>query len=91
MRIARLLLADTEAKLAAKKITLEIDNAALRQLVQSCADEKNGARPLRRAIVRMIENPLSDYMLNGQLSSGEHVRIYADKGNIRFATGEFAI
>ena len=91
MRIARLLLADTEAKLAAKRITLEIDNAALRQLVQSCEDEKNGARPLRRAIVRMIENPLSDYMLNGQLSSGEHVRIYADKGNIRFATGEFAI
>ena len=91
IRIARLLLTETEAKLAARKITVEVDESALKHLAMQCEKEKNGARPLRRAMIRAIENPLSDYILKGELTSGDHVRIMSDGEKIRFAIGEFAV
>ena len=40
-------------------------------------DEKYGARPLRRAVQRLIEDPLSEQLLSGLLRSGDHVVIDA--------------
>ncbi len=65
-------------RLTERGITLEIDNAARAHLAAVGFDPEYGARPLRRAIQRQVEDALSEEILSGKIAIGDHVRVTVD-------------
>jgi ATP-dependent Clp protease ATP-binding subunit ClpA len=64
--------------LAERKIELELTDAAKRVLFKEGYDPQFGARPLRRAIQRLIQDPLAMKLLEGEVLPGDRVRVDAD-------------
>jgi ATP-dependent Clp protease ATP-binding subunit ClpB len=65
--------------LADRKVTLELDDAAKDALVELGYQPALGARPLRRAIVRHVQDPLAEKMLSGDVGEGATLKVrYAD-------------
>ena len=90
--IVDLRLDDLRKLLADRRITLELTEAARKAIFKAGYDPVYGARPLKRAIQRMVQNPLAMQILEGKVLHGDHVIIDADKkGNLQFTTGEHAI
>jgi len=77
-RIVVLLLKDVEKLLTERKITLELTTAANALLLSEGFDPAYGARPLRRTIQRMIQDPLALQILQGTVLPGDHVRVDRD-------------
>ncbi len=73
--IVGLMLADVQQRLAERNITCALTDAACDWLVKEGFDVSYGARPLRRAIQRHVENQLSQGVLSGQFQEGCHVTI----------------
>ena len=73
--IVDIMLARLNEQMAEQGITLEIEDAAKAWLAQQGYDPAYGARPLRRAIRRHIEDPLSEEVLRGEFGSGGVVQI----------------
>jgi ATP-dependent Clp protease ATP-binding subunit ClpC len=73
--IIDIMLARLNEQMAEQGITLEIDEAAKTWLAKQGYDPAYGARPLRRAIRRLIEDPLSDEGLRGEFAGGGVVEI----------------
>jgi ATP-dependent Clp protease ATP-binding subunit ClpA len=63
---------------------LEVTQSAMDVLANEGWDPNYGARPLRRAIQRLIEDPLSEEVLLGRFSPGETIVVDADDGRIIF-------
>ena len=63
--IVDLRLKDLEKLLADRKITLELTESAKRAIFKAGYDRAYGARPLKRAIQRLVQNPLALELLNG--------------------------
>ena len=76
--IVTLLLKNVEKLLAERQITLELTPAAKALLVTEGYDPAFGARPLRRTIQRMIQDPLAMQILEGKVLPGEHIRVDRD-------------
>jgi ATP-dependent Clp protease ATP-binding subunit ClpC len=71
-----------------RDMTLDVTDAARRQLLTIGWDPMLGARPLRRAIQHEVEDMLSEKILNGELSTGQHVLIdFADDEFTAVMTG----
>jgi ATP-dependent chaperone ClpB len=68
--------------LADRKITLELDAAALEWLADKGYDPVYGARPLKRVIQRALQNPLARLILEGRIADGEKVRVSAGEGSL---------
>jgi len=85
-RIVGLLLKNVEKLLAERQITLEITPAATEVLLREGYDPAYGARPLRRTIQRLIQDPLAMQILEGKVLPGDHVRVDRDvqKDAMRF-------
>jgi ATP-dependent Clp protease ATP-binding subunit ClpB len=85
-RIVDLRLRDLEKLLADRHITIELTDAARHMLFTSGYDRAYGARPLKRAIQRLVQDPLAMKILDGEVLHGDHVRIDADprKGALTF-------
>ncbi len=85
-RIVVLLLKSVEKLLSERKITLELTPAANALLLSEGYDPAYGARPLRRTIQRMIQDPLAMQILEGAILPGDHVRVDRDgqKDAMRF-------
>ena len=85
-RIVGLLLKSVEKLLAERQITLELTPAAQDLLLQEGYDPAYGARPLRRTIQRLIQDPLALQILEGKVLPGDHVRVDRDgqKDAMRF-------
>jgi ATP-dependent Clp protease ATP-binding subunit ClpB len=85
-RIVVLLLRGVEHLLAERQITLELTPAAKELLVREGYDPAYGARPLRRTIQRMVQDPLALQILEGKILPGDHVRVDRDgqKDAMRF-------
>ncbi len=81
-KIVELMLSQVQAQLKEKDIKLEITDAAKDFLGEKGYDPAFGARPLRRIIERMVEDPLSEALLNGRFRSGETVQIDCQNGEI---------
>ena len=79
--IVDLRLKDLERLLADRKITIELTDEARHQLFMTGYDRAYGARPLKRAIQRLIQDPLAIKILDGEVLHGDHVRIDADPLN----------
>jgi len=85
-RIVGLLIHEVETRLAERNITIDISTEAKEWLVRKGYDPVYGARPLRRAIQRYIENPLSNKILQGDLKGGGHVIIETKGGDLDITT-----
>jgi len=77
-RIVGLLLKSVEGLLAERNITLELTRAAKEVLLNEGYDPAYGARPLRRTIQRMIQDPLALQILEGKVLPGDHVLVDRD-------------
>jgi len=77
-RIVGMLLKSVENLLAERKITLEITPAATEVLLREGYDPAYGARPLRRTIQRLIQDPLAMQILEGKVLPGDRVRVERD-------------
>jgi ATP-dependent Clp protease ATP-binding subunit ClpB len=74
-QIIDIMLVNLNAQMAEQGITLEIDDNAKAWLAQHGYDPAYGARPLRRALRRLIEDPLSEEVLRGEFAGGGVVQI----------------
>ena len=84
LQIVDLMLDDTKKVLADKDITLVISDDAKKFLLEKGTDIKYGARPLRRAIQRYLEDELSDMILRSDLSNGNKVLVSLEESNLKF-------
>ena len=86
-KIAGLLLRNVEKLLAERQITIELTPAAQELLLREGYDPAYGARPLRRTIQRLIQDPLALQILEGAVLPGDHVLVDRDgqKDAMRFA------
>lgn len=81
--VARRLLTGLRTTLARRGMDLDVDEAALEALLDGGGyDPELGARPMKRAIVRLVESPLADMILRGELAEGDVALITADEGEI---------
>jgi ATP-dependent Clp protease ATP-binding subunit ClpB len=92
-RIVDLRLKDLETLLADRNITIELTSEARHQLLMTGYDRAYGARPLKRAIQRLIQDPLAIKILDGEVLHGDHVGVEADPLNnqLKFEVAERAV
>jgi len=79
VRIIELRLEDVRRLLADRKISLELTDAAKDLLFTEGFDPNFGARPLKRAIQKLVQDPLALKILDGEVLHGDHVVVDADK------------
>jgi ATP-dependent Clp protease ATP-binding subunit ClpB len=82
--IVELQLARLRLRLAEREIELELTDAAKEVIVEEGWDPSFGARPLKRAIQRLIENPLAQHLLAADFAEGDTVLVDAQNGEIVF-------
>jgi ATP-dependent Clp protease ATP-binding subunit ClpB len=91
--IVDLLVADLQKRLAAQEITLDLTTAAKSLIVTEGTDSAYGARPLKRTIQRLVENPLARALLQGEFKPGAVVIGDADAigGVLVFRQGDSTV
>jgi ATP-dependent Clp protease ATP-binding subunit ClpB len=82
--IVELQLGRLRERLAERRIELELTEAAKETLAEAGWDPAYGARPLKRAVQRLLENPLALRLLEGDFADGDTIRVDAEDGEIRF-------
>ena len=75
-------------RLTERKLELEVTDAAKELVAEEGWDPAYGARPLKRAIQRLLENPLARDLLEGQFAEGDTVRVDAHDGELVFERAE---
>ncbi len=81
-QITRLLIGNLNAHLADRNLEIQVQAEVVDRIIEmTCGDRSYGARPLRRAIQRHIEDPLSEELIRGQLRTGA-IEIYLDHGSL---------
>jgi ATP-dependent Clp protease ATP-binding subunit ClpC len=78
IQILELEVAKVSERLKAKHVPLELDAAAKEFLVEKGYDPQYGARPMRRAVERYLEDPLAEEFLRGHVQPGEPVQVIVD-------------
>jgi ATP-dependent Clp protease ATP-binding subunit ClpB len=87
-QIIDLRLADLEKLLADRHITIDLTPAARKAIFKAGYDRAYGARPLKRAIQRLVQDPLATKILDGSVRHGDHVLIDASKSGLTFNVAE---
>ena len=82
VRVVSLMTKDVQGRLEERGITFELTSDANLWLGKEGYDPVYGARPLRRAVTRFLENPLSKGILSGEINSGDHVIVDAGTGGL---------
>jgi ATP-dependent Clp protease ATP-binding subunit ClpB len=92
-RIVDLLLADLSRRLGQQDLELELTPAARTLIVREGTDPAYGARPLKRTIQRLVENPLARALLQGRFKPGDRIVADADlsSGAIVFTSGDASV
>jgi ATP-dependent Clp protease ATP-binding subunit ClpB len=88
--IVELQLARLRERLAERRIELEVTDEAKELLAEEGWDPAYGARPLKRAIQRLVENPLALELLEGRFAEGDVVRVGAADGELAFERAQAA-
>jgi ATP-dependent Clp protease ATP-binding subunit ClpB len=90
VKIVELRLEDLRRLLADRKISLELTDAAKELLFTEGYDPNFGARPLKRAIQKLVQDPLALKILDGEVLHGDHVVVDADRktGKMTFKVSE---
>ena len=84
-QIVNLMLADTQKVLNDRNIKMYVSDEAKKYLLQKGTDIKYGARPLRRAVQRYVEDELSDMLLRNELKNGQKVYIDLKEDKLSFS------
>lgn len=82
--IAGLMLSDVQKQVKNQKMELEVTDATTALIVKEGYEPKFGARPLRRAVQRFIENPLSNEIIEQKFKPGDKIKADAKDGKIVF-------
>jgi ATP-dependent Clp protease ATP-binding subunit ClpC len=82
--IVELLISEVEKRLSERNVELEVNDEAKTWLVQKGYDPVFGARPLRRAIQKYVESPISTKILQGEFKEGDTVAISLREDNLSF-------
>ncbi len=86
-RILVLLVAQVNANLADRRMSVRLTPEALDWMINvTCKDRSYGARPLRRAIQRYVEDPLAEEVIRGRLRAGE-IEVYVDGAELAYRPG----
>jgi ATP-dependent Clp protease ATP-binding subunit ClpA len=88
VKIVELRLEDVRRLLAERKISLELTEAAKELLFAAGYDPSFGARPLKRAIQKLIQDPLALRILDGEVLHGDHVVVNAKLGKMKFTVSK---
>jgi len=72
------------ARIKGKEITIILDEKAKELLIEKGYDPAYGARPMRRAVERYLEDPMAEEILRGNLKPGDTAEVSADKGKLTF-------
>jgi ATP-dependent Clp protease ATP-binding subunit ClpB len=83
-RIIEIQLEKLRKNLADRNISIILEDSAKELLIKEGYDPTFGARPLKRAIQTLIQNPLALKLLNGEIGSGQTIRISAENGEMKF-------
>ncbi len=86
--IATLLLGDVTRRIEALGIHIALDESVAELVAKEGFDDVYGARPLRRAIVRLVEDSFSTAMLEGKFAKGDSVLARAENGSVLFEKAE---
>jgi len=89
-QIAEIQLARLRQSLAGKKMALEITTRAKEFLAEQGYDPVYGARPLKRTIQKLIQDPLALKILQGEFREGDTVKIDSDRNDLIFSRGDAA-
>jgi ATP-dependent Clp protease ATP-binding subunit ClpB len=86
VKIIELRLEDVRGLLADRKISIELSDSAKELLFTQGYDANFGARPLKRAIQKLVQDPLALKILDGEILHGDHIVLDADKkaGKMKF-------
>jgi ATP-dependent Clp protease ATP-binding subunit ClpC len=87
-QIVELMIKDLQNRLAERKLTINITDAAKNWLVKVGYDPAYGARPLRRSIERYVENPLANSLLKGEFKEDETILVDCGEDSLIFSTQE---
>jgi ATP-dependent Clp protease ATP-binding subunit ClpC len=82
--IVDILITEVEERLSEKKMKLDLDDSAKELLVEQGFDPEFGARPIKRTIRRLIEDPLSEEILKGNVKEGQHIKLLRTGDKIEF-------
>ncbi len=82
--IVELQLARLRERLAERGIEIELTDAAKEQIAEAGWDPTYGARPLKRALQRLVENPLAKLLLEGEFTESDVVRVDVSDGELAF-------
>ncbi|WP_303870037.1 ATP-dependent Clp protease ATP-binding subunit [Senegalimassilia anaerobia] len=89
VEIAKLMVADLRERLIAQNMTINLTDDAYKLIAKEGTDAAYGARPLRRAIQRLLEDPLSEELLEGKWTSGSVIQanVSEDGESLAFVPG----
>jgi ATP-dependent Clp protease ATP-binding subunit ClpC len=86
--IVRILIREVNERLAERKMKISLTTGAMNLLLEKGFDPSLGARPLRRAIQRLIEDPLSELVLKGRFGPGSEIRVVKRGSELAFEERE---
>jgi ATP-dependent Clp protease ATP-binding subunit ClpC len=90
-QIAEILLKEVETRLAGRRVTLEMTDRFKERVVIDGFDPAYGARPLRRAISRLLEDALAEALLSGRIDDGDTATVDLDSdGNVTIVPGSLS-
>ena len=88
-QIAGIMLREVSARLVERSITLEVSDRFKDLVVEEGYNPSYGARPLRRAIMRLLEDSLAEAMLSGQIKEGDTAFVDVDdNGQVKVVKAE---
>lgn len=86
--IIDLLVKELNKQLIEQGLQIEVDHAAKEWIIDKYYQPAYGARPMRRAVQREIEDPLSEHILTGRFKGVHKIKVYLESGNLVFTEAE---
>ncbi len=86
LQIVELEIKKVTARIRLKDITVALDDAAKDFLIEKGYDPQYGARPMRRAVERYLEDPMAEEILRGSIKPGDTAQVTVDNGKLVFHT-----
>ncbi len=83
-KIAALLLATVTDRIESTGVFIEIEDGVINAMLNFEQNKDYGARPLRRAVTRLIEDGYAETYLSGKFKKGDYIRAYAEDGTVKF-------
>jgi ATP-dependent Clp protease ATP-binding subunit ClpC len=88
LQIVELEVAKVFARIKEKEVQIELDQASKELLIENGYDPQYGARPMRRAVERYLEDPFAEELLRGNVKAGDVVQVTAADGKLKFQVAE---